>query len=48
MKTKEGLYDEILTEYPPKKIMDWFKKPLKRVGKLYGVQFVTIKPFPKL
>lgn len=44
---KNGLYDELSLE-PDKKVINWFKKPFKKVGKLYGVTLITIKPFPKI
>jgi hypothetical protein len=44
-RNKQGLYDELLST-PGKDVIDWFRKPLKKVGKLYGVTIVTIKPFP--
>jgi hypothetical protein len=45
-RNKQGLYDEMLLE-PEKEIIDWYRNPLKKVGKLCGVVFMTIRPFPK-
>src|SRR3990167_7238391 len=44
MKKKNGLYDEMLIPVLTGKIKDWFNKPLKKVGKLYEITFITIEP----